>query len=64
MKFKINDKVIVHGLDMAFIVTKYENNEIVRLAIEGEEKNYIVFAKEEVLMLNNYDNARSEGWIM
>ncbi len=63
MLFKEGDKVMVKGLDMAFVVCCYMRDGLVKLRIEGETANYLIFARPDVLLLNNTENCRAEGWL-
>lgn len=59
------DKVVVKGLDMAFIFDRYINNNTVQLFIEGETRDrryHIIFARPDALLPNNTDTFISEGW--
>lgn len=66
LKFKAGDKVIVKGLDMAFVVVCYLADDLVKLLIEGETldgMHAIVHARPDSLLINNTDNCASEGWV-
>ena len=68
-QFKPGDKVIVKGLDMAFVVACYLSTSfghVVKLFIKGESAHTmhsIIHARPEVLLLNNEENCKAEGWI-
>lgn len=66
MKFKEEDRVIVKGLDIPFVVVGYLADNLVKLRIEGESLegiHSVVHARPEVLLLNNKENCSAEGWI-
>jgi hypothetical protein len=66
MKWNKGDKVVVKGLDMAFVVESYLDVDLVKLFIEGEgfgTSHYIIHARPDVLLPNNTETAISEGWI-
>jgi len=64
--FKEGDKVVVNGLDMAFVVVCYLDDNLVKLFIEGESKytmHHVIHARPEVLSLNNEETLIKQGWL-
>ena len=65
-QFKKGGKVIVKGLDLAFVVCCYMESGLIKLFIEGENEytmHSVVHARPDVLLLNNTANCIAEGWI-
>ncbi len=65
MKWQKGDKVVVHGLDMAFVVCCYLDDNLVKLFIEGESehtRHAVIHARPDVLRPNNYQTMLEEGW--
>ncbi len=62
---KKGDKVVVKGLDMAFIFDHYISDGEVRLFIEGESMrtpHAVIIAKLGSILPNNEETLISEGW--
>lgn len=63
-EFSKRDKVLVKGLDLAFVVDGHLPNGNVKLLIEGEnDMGYVIHARPEVLLPNNYKTMVEEGWL-
>ena len=70
IEFKKGDRVIVRGIHLALIVDGYLDQEygtvtepILILTIECDRDDHRIYAKESVVLLNNAENCRAEGWI-
>jgi hypothetical protein len=60
------DKVVVKGLDLAFVFDCYMESGLARLLIEGESDrtaHYVVHARPEVLLPNDRETLIAEGWL-
>lgn len=64
-KFSKGDKVVIKGCDAAFVTGPYVGKGLVKLYLEGESRHtshHVIHAHEDVLLPNNAETFKSEGW--
>lgn len=66
MTWEPGDKVLVHGLDLAFVVADWLAPDLVKLFVEGESadgRHYVIHARPWALVPNDHKTSVAEGWL-